>query len=340
MRSHGMSITRIVTGAAALLALAALGATGAAREAEAAAIKVVFPTTATTQLLPHYVAEAKGYFKRLGLDVETITVTGDANAIRAVVSGQGDVAGSGNFPVYGAIENGAKIKAIGAWQAIVDYQLVARTKFRALKDLEGSRMSAASIGGITTVIPEMLFEKHGLDPKKTRFISVGGHDARLKAVIADKTDATIVSTMFAAIGPTLGNVHTLVSIAKEFPGMGYSYLIATEAAMGDPQKRRALEAYVQAGVVEGSRFIVESPDEAAAIMKTKTPDIDLELIRTVIHDLNASRVWGVNGGLEPEVTAFTIDLARRTGGSKAALPVSAVIDRSLVEAILAKIGTK
>jgi NitT/TauT family transport system substrate-binding protein len=334
-----MSIRRSVTGAVLLLLLGALGAP-AARDVEAAGIKVVFPTTPTTQLLPHYVAEAKGYFKRVGLDVETITVTGDANAIRAVVSGQGDVAGAGNFPIYGAIENGAKIKAIGAWQAIVDYQLVAQTKFRTLKELEGSRLSAASIGGITTVIPEMLFEKHGLDPKKIRFISVGGHDARLKAVIADKTDATIVSTMFAAIGPTLGPVHTLVSIAKEFPGMGYSYLIATEAALGDPRKRQALDAYVQAGVIEGSRFIVENPDEAAAIMKTKTPETDLELIRAVIRELNASKVWGINGGLEPEVSTFTIDLARRTGGVKGALPVSAVIDRSLVESGLAKVGTK
>jgi NitT/TauT family transport system substrate-binding protein len=332
-----MMTIRPVLRAVAVLALAPLSWIGAGA-AEAAAIKVVFPTTATTQQLPHYVAEAKGYFKRLGLEVETTTVTGDANAIRVVVSGQGDVGGTGNFPVYSAIESGAKIRAIASWQPIVDYQLVAQTKFRTLKELEGARMSAASLGGITTVIPEMLFEKHGLDPKKARFISVGGHDARLKAVVADKTDATIVSTMFAAMGPTLGGVHTLASIAKEFPGMGYSYLVATETTLGDPQKRRALEAYVQAGVIEGSRFIVQNPDEAAAIMKTKTPDVDLALLRTVIRDLNTSRVWGVNGGLEPEVTAFTLDLARRAGGSKGPLPVSSVIDPSIVDAILARIG--
>ena len=201
---------------------AALGLSLCAQSAVAQSkLKVVFPTTPTTMALPHYVAIEKGWLKNAGVEIEEVTVQGDPNAIRALISGQADIAGSGTFPVYGAIANGAQMKAIASWQPIADYQVVAQKQFKTVKDLENARIAAASIGGLTSVIPEMLLRKHGIDPSKMKFTSIGGHEARLQAVLANKLDATIVSNLYASIGKRKGDISIITSIAREYPGMGY-----------------------------------------------------------------------------------------------------------------------
>ncbi len=301
-------------------------------------LKIVFPTTPTTMGLPHYVAVEKGWLKNAGVEIEEITVQGDANAIRALISGQADIAGSGTFPAYGAIANGAQMKAIGSWQAVADYQVVAQSQFKTVKDLETARIAAASIGGLTSVIPEMLLRKYGVDPGKMKFTSIGGHEARLQAVLANKLDATIVSNLYAAIGKRKGDISIIASIAREFPGMGYAYILATDAALADAGKRRALEAYVQYAIVEGARFIVKNPVEAAKIMNKRTPDIDLAVIEDTVKALNEDKVWPINGGLELEITEFTIDLAKQTGTFKGELKASEVIDSRLVDSVIGKLG--
>lgn len=319
--------------------LAAMAAFATVASAQTGKIKIVFPTTATTMLLPHYVAQDLGWFKKAGLEVEEITVQGDANAIRAIASGQAELAASGAFPIFGAIINGAPIKAVGSWQPIADYQVVAQSRFNSIKDIESGTIAAASIGGLTTAIPSLLMRKHGLDPNKMKFTSVGGHEARLQAVLAKKLDATIVSNLFASMGQKLGDVKVLASIAKEFPGLGYAYLIATDATLADAAKRARIETYLRHGIVEGARFVVKNPAEAAKIMKGRAPEIDSAIIEGAIKSLIDDKVFGINGGLEAAVLEFTIKIALDTGQLKGALTAEQVADRRVVERVLSQAGT-
>src|SRR5438270_873 len=98
-------------------------------------LRVVFPTPPTTFALPFYVAKDSGRLKELGIDAEEIYVAGDANATRVLVSGGADVGVLGPLNVLSALENGARIKVIGAWQPVVEYQIVAPPAVASMKDL-------------------------------------------------------------------------------------------------------------------------------------------------------------------------------------------------------------
>src|SRR2546429_9342368 len=75
------AVRRLSCSALALIATLACGAA----PAHAAKIRMVFPGPVTTFSLPYLVAQKKGW---LGdLEVEDIFVTGDANAMRTVLSG-------------------------------------------------------------------------------------------------------------------------------------------------------------------------------------------------------------------------------------------------------------
>jgi ABC-type nitrate/sulfonate/bicarbonate transport system substrate-binding protein len=302
-------------------------------------LKFVFATPPTTAWLPYFVAKDLGWLDRAGLKMEEIWLTGDANAIRALLAGQGDMTGTGVFATYSALVEGAKIKAIGSSQPTVDYQLLAHEKIRSVKDLAGARVGAAGPRGLVYEIPRLVMKKHGVDPNSASFASIGGHDARMQAVVAGKVDVALVGLLYTAKATReFKNVRVLTTIRDEFPGLAYVYLVVNEKDLVNPEKRKAFETYVRLAVVEGSRFIMKNPDKAAEIMHGRTPDLKLDLIKEVVQALNRLNVWGVNGGLEPEVTEFTAKLAHDLGSIKRAVSVSEVIDQSIVEKLIGEMG--
>ena len=69
-------------------------------------LKVVFATPPTTYALPHFVAQDLGWLKSRGLTIEEVFLVGDANALRALLSGQGDLAAPGTFPARSLYPSG------------------------------------------------------------------------------------------------------------------------------------------------------------------------------------------------------------------------------------------
>ena len=72
----------------ALIGLLAVTAFGAPN-ASAAKVKIAWPGPATTYWLPYLVAQKQGWLT--GLDMEEVVVTGDANAMRVLLSGNADI---------------------------------------------------------------------------------------------------------------------------------------------------------------------------------------------------------------------------------------------------------
>ena len=68
------------------------------------------------------------------------------------------------------------------------------------------------------------------------------------------------------------------------------------------------------------------------------PDVQLELIKEVVRALNDANVWGVNGGIEPEVTSFTAPLAATLKSVSREIKPQELLDRSIVDRILAEVG--
>jgi len=303
-------------------------------------LKLTFPTDVATFELPYFIANDTGWFKEHGLAVEEIWVVGDANALRTVLSGDSDVTVVGLPTAFDGILAGANIVCIGSWQPVVDYQLVGKKgTIQTLKDFEGKTLSSAEPGGLTTELPRMVMQKHGLDADSVKFIKVGGHGDRLRAVVAGKTEGAMINTLTATKGSLDGDVVILTALATEFPGLAYVQLVVDRGSLQDADKRKALEIFLE-GSIYGARFIMDNPDRAAEIFHKRIPSMDPSLIRSVIGELNKINVWGVNGGAEPEVVSYTIEVSTQLGMLKQPLDVNQVLDRSLVEEILARTGTR
>jgi ABC-type nitrate/sulfonate/bicarbonate transport system substrate-binding protein len=320
-------------GLCALAAIALLDA----RAALAGKVKMVFPGPVTTFSLPYLVAQKQGW---LGdLEVEDVHVTGDANAMRVLLSGNADIGLIGTLNVLASIHAGAGIRAIHSWQPIGDYSLVlAKGKGDKLADLAGKIFASSGPGGLPDQLPRLVMRKYGIDETTARFVQVGGHAARLQSVIGGRADATLVNTVTALKGVQDGKVTVLTKLSMEFPGLGYVWNVVRADALAKPELAAAFQTLTEAGI-RGSRFVTENPDEAAAILHQRLPDLDLNFLKAVVRDLNGENLWGVDGGLDPAVQEFTAELNMKLGNLPVAAPAKDVLDARFVEAALKKLGT-
>jgi len=82
------------------------------------------------------------------------------------------------------------------------------------------------------------------------------------------------------------------------------------------------------------------PDEAVQILLKRVPALDPEVAKQSVADLNRDKVWGVNGGLEREVTDFTIKFTLDAKMMPNSVSYDQVVDSSLVDAALVRTGKR
>jgi NitT/TauT family transport system substrate-binding protein len=323
-----------VLGAAVLMSAPAMAQ-------ERSKIRMVFSITPGTPMLPYLVAKDTGWYEKNGLDVEEIAVIGDANALRAVLSGGGDVAQFGLTTALQAVaESGVNIKLVGAWQPVVDYQFIAaKGQANSLEDFKGKVFAAGSTGDLTYEIPKIVFKKHNIDTSGMTFISVGPHPERLKAVIAGKAQVSMVNLITAQRGAGDGSVKIIQPVSQDFPNLGFSFLVTTGANTRDPVRSKAIATLVKGGIY-GARYILDNPEGAAKVLHGRIPEMSTDFIKGVIVDLNRLKVWGDNGGLDKGTVQFTSDLSVQYKQMAKPVKAETIVDTQFVDKALAELGRR
>jgi NitT/TauT family transport system substrate-binding protein len=301
-------------------------------------LRFVMPTTPADYLLPYFVAHDQGSLDVAGIEIDEKVVIGDVNAFRALISDSGDATIPGISPILSGVAGGAKVKIISSWQPIVDYYIVVRKGLPTdIAALGGHSWATYGPGGVTSAIALLTLKKHGLDPAKAKFLSVGDQASRLQAVVSGKVDVTILDSYVTTRAERAGQITPVFPVAQEFPGLGNVFLAVDEKKLADAAFRRDFAALVRAGI-EGSRFVMREPDKAADVMMKRLPTGDREVLAETLRRVNKLGVWGVNGGLERSVIDYTVSTYVEQGMLPRMLSYDQLVDTSLVESVIADVG--
>lgn len=204
--------------AAALIVAA--GAVGLAANAHAdAKLKVGKAVPEAFSFVPLDVGIQKGFFKKHGLDVESIAFAGDAKLQQAMTADSIDLA-LGSGPGMAFIMKGSPVKAINAMAGppLLLAIVVRPDGPKTAADLKGKKVSVTTAGSLTYWLVSETSRRHGWGPKGIDIVPMGATLGQIAALKRGDIDGVILDVASAFDLEKKGEARILVRFAdiKDF----------------------------------------------------------------------------------------------------------------------------
>ena len=209
--------------AAAAIAAFAVGGTAEAQTK----IKVGTTLSGSGFHIPVYIAFAKGFFKKEGLDAERVQMT--AKALTT-----GGIAGNVDFvPVPGAGSQaslqGANLKYVVGESLISQWAIIADPKIKSVKELRGKTIAYGRAGGADYDEGEIVLRRHFdmVAGKDYKVISFQAESDRVAALINGTVTAALMSFPTAARAQAVG-FKMLLKTGQYLPRVGGTFWVTQD----------------------------------------------------------------------------------------------------------------
>lgn len=279
-------ISAIVTALILCLCMSGCGSDGSGSDSENTSgdlkkVTFVLDWTPNTNHTGIYVAQAKGYFEKAGLEVEIVQPPDDG-AEAMVGSGKAQFGVSFQDYMVPALEGGEKSIPITAVAAILQHNLsgIMSKKGNGItspKGMEGKTYATWELP-IEQAILKDCVEADGGDFSKVEMIPQTIDD-EVSALKAGQVDSIWVYYGWAGVNAEIKDFPVDYFAFKDIePAFDYysPVIIANDGFLAeDPETAKAFLKAVN----DGYEFAVENPDEAADILIEANPEIDAELVK-------------------------------------------------------------
>ena len=227
-----------------------------------------------------------GYFKKYGLDVKPLVMSGSSTAISALLSEEMSfitIAGSG---VINAHLAGRDAVMIAGTVNYAPYEMVVGKDIKTIEDLKGKKLGIARFGGSADFLARWGLEKHGLKPGKDVIIlQTGGNPERLAAVTQGAIQATLLEQSFAYRAKKAG-LHTLIDYSMVGLDYQHSGIGTTESFI---EKHRDLTTNFLKALIEGIHRMKTDRAFALKVIERHLRTSDPETLK-VAYEYNVPNV--------------------------------------------------
>jgi ABC-type nitrate/sulfonate/bicarbonate transport system substrate-binding protein len=273
---------------------------------------------------PILFAKYLGYFKEEGLDARFVVMSSDI-AMKGLISNDVDFASSVSSVVK-ATAVGIPVKTVMNFFDGSFFYLVTKPEITRIEQLRSKIIAISRYGSATDYDARAALRQFGMDPgKDVTILAVGGGTARIAALVAGRVDAAILNNLekFAAEKAGMKALLLTGQYAKQpVGGLGTSIQRLTERR---DDIRRGLRATIRAlAVIRTDRnktkaFLIDA-------LEVKSEHVD-----GVYEDM--MKVFLPNGKIDLKHLATSYDDARKQVPKAATVPLSALVDYSLLEEI-------
>ena len=276
------------------------------------AIGLAFPTFATPAVaqtkikigssvksifsLPLYVADANGYFRDEGLEVETIFFTGGPAATAAMIGGSVQFISSALENTLKLAQRGQPVLNLMTMQADFSGALVVHKRVSQklgrpakLSDIKGLRIGTLQRGGFADSAIRYLMIDAGMDPEKdATLIPLRGYDKHIAAAKANEIDASLMVEPWPTIAVSeVGDWDMVTNITigqgpAVFHNIGYCTL---QVAPDYLAKNRPVADKVVRALVKAEMFIRDKAnlDRTVEITQKVFGEIKPETLRKSVE---------------------------------------------------------
>jgi len=206
--------------------------------------------------IPFWVALDGGEFKKAGLEVDPVIISGGSKSMQALLSGGLDFAHvSGGVSVQANL-SGADVTILATAANSMSAGVIAAQDIKTFQGLRGKKIGIASFGGNNDIGLRFAFKKNGINPDKdVTFLQMGGERNRLTALERGAISATIMSPpgLFVAEGQGYNRLGDLNAMGMRYPELS---IVGRKRDLKERRDlvRRYLRAYLESvRVMKGNR---------------------------------------------------------------------------------------
>jgi sulfonate transport system substrate-binding protein len=279
--------------------------------------------------IPFWVALDAGEFKKAGLEVDPVMISGGSKSMQALLSGGLDFAHvSGGVSVQANL-SGADVTILATAANSMSAGVIAAKEIRTFQDLRGKRIGIASFGGNNDIGLRFAFKKNGINPDKdVTFLQMGGERNRLTALERGAIAATIMSPpgLFVAEAQGYSRLGDLNTMGMRYPELS---IVARKRDLKERRDlaRRYLRAYLESvRVMKGNRDLTVRVIEKYIHVGSKA-----EAIKT--YDYFVKSISDTLRTEREGITEFLATLETKTPGLSKRNP-NEFIDESVLEEVL------
>src|SRR5438093_883512 len=219
----------------------------AAAKCPATNVKIAVPVTPPNVVhLPPYVAQELGYFTDENLKVELVRFEGGVGALRAMVAGGVNMAGTSTEPVITAIAQSVAVKIVNTYSPNISQVFAVRDTIKSPADLRGKKIGIQEPGGFADALSRAYLQKSGIDPKDVQFVTTTTA-ARVQQLVAGGTDTAILHVaQVLAVKKTAPNIAVLANMWEVLTDYQYAVYAVPSAEAKSATTECMLRAIIRA----------------------------------------------------------------------------------------------
>jgi NitT/TauT family transport system substrate-binding protein len=246
-------------------------------------LRVAYPTLGPGSTAS-WVTHEMGFWKKSGLDVELILLSGGARMLPALISGSVDIILGSDTGVTIANLQGANLVRLGVTMNSLGYSLVTQPGIRSIQDLKGKVLGAGRGRDASYTRLVKILSDNGLNPASdVKFLPVGETpNGRLQAIKSGLVHGAVFTPPLDLVGSRDG-LRILHKI--DVPTLGGG--INTTASLLQ-HNRKALLTFLRA-YIEGIRYTITHKQESLKVFFKYFRNPDSEAL-AYLYDDTAPRV--------------------------------------------------
>ena len=161
----------------------------------------------------YWIAKEAGIFKKNGLDIELIYISGSTRGVQSLIAGDVTFADAvGTSAINGKLAGG-DFAIISSLSNSLPYYIIGKPEIKSPIDLKGRSAAAHIPGTAADFALRLALKKVGLSLKDIKAVTVGGGPARIAAVLSGQLDFT-VGPEGERIRGEAGGLKVIVDMAK------------------------------------------------------------------------------------------------------------------------------
>ena len=262
-------------------------------------VRLAIPTVDIVTL-PLKMAQAKGFYQKEGLEVETILIAG-ALGVRAVLGNSVEFS-TASGSILAAAARGVPVKLVSVITAKPTFDLISEPRIQNFQQLQGKQIGISTRGGTFEHITRLILEKNGLNPDKdVTILALGRQDDLHLALKSARISAAIYSPPRSLMLYRDG-FHKLAFSGDYLPHYPIGGIGVTDDLI---KKRRGdIQAFVTA-TLRGVEYYRQNRSESIKFIASELKMSDVSLAeqmfdwhRTVLADANRPSGAWINGVLD------------------------------------------